>query len=77
MTHEFHFLNLPEAYLELSRKSTMEFFFTKLFNDFYPLTIFAKKSIADVPLGSKYPSAYNEKLKQTYKFTTIVWQLGR
>ena len=40
------------AYLELTRKSTME----KLVNSFQPLTIFAKRPIVTVSLGSKYAS---------------------
>ena len=44
-----------EAYSKTSRKSKMELF-TKISNGFKLLTIFAKSSILDVRLGSKYVS---------------------
>ena len=46
---------IPEAYLEPSRTSTRERF-PKIVNGYKPLTIFAKKSIGNVRLGSKYAS---------------------
>ena len=42
-----------ETYSECNQTSKMEFF-AVIVNEFYPLTIFAKSSILDVPLGSEY-----------------------
>ena len=47
------YITNAEMYLEPSQKSTMELFV---------LTVFAKKSITDFRLGSKYASAMKEDI---------------
>ena len=44
------------AYLEPNGNIYHETFLQKIVNGFQPLTIFAKSSILDVQLGSKYAS---------------------
>ena len=50
-------LGCSEAYLEPSEISKMDLF-VKIVMSFQPVTIFAKSSILDVLLGSKYASVY-------------------
>ena len=51
----FEIIPTGEVYSEPSRTSKMELF-TKKFNGFFLLTIFAKNSILDVRLGFEYSS---------------------
>ena len=56
----FWLLN-SKAYSEPSHKSKMELF-SNVVNDWKPLTIFAKNSLADAWLGSEYTSETYHKL---------------
>ena len=50
------YIGLAEAYLESTRRSTMELFLAKIINGFYPLAISAERSIVDIQLVSRYVS---------------------
>ena len=69
MFFEFILRHLSEEYSEHSQTSKMEHFGKKVSN-WKLLTIFRKRSILNVWLGSEYASAYNE-LPHTWLFLII------
>ena len=70
------YIGLAEAYLESTRRSTMELFLAKIINGFYPLAISAERSIVDIQLVSKYVSVEGKEITNELCFSCKIWLLS-